>query len=604
MTEQDAVQSAETHRENSWKAFRFVLRFLKPQVKRLILVCLIDISISLVNLAIPWFGKFIIDEAFPQRDWNLTLQVAAGIALLAGMVYGLSALRTYLYNTAEMLIGLGIRRAMYGHLQKLSIDTVESVPVGQQQFRITTDADRIAHMLVRILPTAAMLVEFALILSIASYIEPVLTMIVMGFLIPWTILFIWVTHFGRIFDRRRLRMTEMRDSAILQSSSSFSTIKAFSRVRSEIFRNGIANISVQRVAIQGYLILVGFELTTQKLLPYLKSITIYLFLIRKVIFGEMTLGMTVPLIAYLSRVTYPLERIVNFGCWIWQTMVSAERLMHILQTEPAIQDRPDAKIVDSNLVGTVSFEGVSFERPNVGKVLSDVSFEMKPGTTTAVVGPSGAGKSTALGLMLRFQDPSEGRIVVSGEDLRDLDRTSYLRHVGTVMQETFVFAGSVAENLRITKPDATDEELLQVLETVELREWVESLNNELDQDLESGNGLSAGQKQRIGIARAILPNPQILLLDEPTSALDVETEAQLIEILRRVGQDRTTFVVTHRLETILDADQILVLDRGVVVERGTHNELLASGGLYADLYRLHRTFSTVDGVDYMNEVTQ
>lgn len=603
MTEQEILQSSDSHRVNSWKAFRFVLRYLKPQLRRLTLVCLIDISISFINLAIPWFGKFIIDQAFPQRDWPLTLQVAGGIAILAGLVYGLSALRTYLYNTAEMLIGLGIRRAMYGHLQKLSIDTIEAVPVGQQQFRITTDADRIAHMLVRILPTAAMLVEFALILSIASYIEPVLTMIVMGFLIPWTFLFIWVTHYGRIFDRRRLRMTEMRDAAILQSTSSFATIKAFARVRSEVRRNGVANISVQRVAIQGYLILVGFELVTQKLIPYLKSTTIYLFLIRRVVFGEMTLGMTVPLIAYLSRVTYPLERIVNFGCWIWQTMVSAERMMHILQTEPAIQDKPNAKKVGNDFGGTVRFESVSFERESVGKVLTDVSFELVPGKTTAIVGPSGAGKSTALGLMLRFQDPSSGRVVVSGEDLRDLDRTSYLRHVGTVMQDTFIFAGSVAENLRISKPEATDEELMAVLETVELREWVESLGDGLKHDLESGGGLSAGQKQRIGVARAILPDPRILLLDEPTSALDVETEAQIVEMLNRVAKGRTVFVVTHRLETIVDADEILVLDRGVVVERGGHKKLLELGGLYSELYRLHRTFETAQGKEFMNEVT-
>jgi ABC-type multidrug transport system fused ATPase/permease subunit len=604
MTEQEAMQSGESHRENSWKALRYVLRFLKPQLRRLTLVCLIDISISFINLAIPWFGKFIIDQAFPQRDWPLTLQVAAGIAILAGLVYGLSALRTYLYSSAEMLIGLGIRSAMYGHLQKLSIDTIESVPVGQQQFRVTTDADRIAHMLVRILPTAAMLVEFALILSIASYIEPVLTMIVMGFLIPWTVLFIWVTHYGRIFDRRRLRLTEMRDAAILQSTASFATIKAFSRVRSEVRRNGVANISVQRVAIQGYLILVGFELVTQKLIPYLKSTTIYLFLIRRVVFGEMTLGMTVPLIAYLSRVTYPLERIVNFGCWIWQTMVSAERLMHILETEPAIQDRADAKKVGDDFVGTVRFESVSFERDSVGKVLTDVSFELNPGKTTAIVGPSGAGKSTALGLMLRFQDPSSGRVVVSGEDMRDWDRTSYLRQVGTVMQDTFIFAGSVAENLRISKPEATDDELLAVLETVELREWVESLGDGLNHDLESGGGLSAGQKQRIGVARAILPNPQIMLLDEPTSALDVETEAQVVEMLKRVGEGRTVFVVTHRLETIVDADEILVLDRGVVVERGRHGELVDLGGLYSELYRLHRTFETSQGKEFMSEVTQ
>lgn len=593
MTEAEARVSAESYRQNSWKAFVFVLRFLKPQWRRLLLVCLIDISISLINLTIPWFGKFIIDQAFPQRDWNLTLTIALGIAALTALVYSLSGLRTFLYNTAEMLIGLGIRETMYRHLQKLSLDTVESVPVGQQQFRVTTDADRIAHMLVRILPTATMLVEFALILAIASYVEPILTMIVMGFLIPWTILFIWVTHYGRILDRRRLRFGELRDAGILQAAASFPTIKAFNRVRSELRRNVSANLAVQRVAAQGYLILVGFEFATQKLIPFLKSTTIYLFLIRKVVFGEMTLGMTVPMIAYLSRLSFPLERIVNFGCWIWQTMVSAERLMHILTTEPAIQDPPGAKRVDQ-VQGRLELTDVGFHREGVGQVLNGINLTLEPGTTTAIVGPSGAGKSTILGMLLRFIQPASGTIKLDGHDLLQVDRTSYLRHCGTVMQDTYIFAGSVADNLRISKPEATDDELNEVLARVELSEWLAGQEDGLEHDLDGGNGLSAGQKQRIGIARAILADPPILLLDEPTSALDAETEAQIVDMLREVSKGRTTLVVTHRLETITDAGQIIVLDRGEIVERGTHDDLLVQGGLYAELVRLHRTLISQD----------
>lgn len=593
MTEAEARVSAESYRQNSWKAFVFVLRFLKPQWRRLLLVCLIDISISLINLTIPWFGKFIIDQAFPQRDWNLTLTIALGIAALTALVYSLSGLRTFLYNTAEMLIGLGIRETMYRHLQKLSLDTVESVPVGQQQFRVTTDADRIAHMLVRILPTATMLVEFALILAIASYVEPILTMIVMGFLIPWTILFIWVTHYGRILDRRRLRFGELRDAGILQAAASFPTIKAFNRVRSELRRNVSANLAVQRVAAQGYLILVGFEFATQKLIPFLKSTTIYLFLIRKVVFGEMTLGMTVPMIAYLSRLSFPLERIVNFGCWIWQTMVSAERLMHILTTEPAIQDPPGAKRVDQ-VQGRLELTDVGFHRDSVGQVLNGINLTLEPGTTTAIVGPSGAGKSTILGMLLRFIQPASGTIKLDGHDLLQVDRTSYLRHCGTVMQDTYIFAGSVADNLRISKPEATDDELKDVLARVELAEWLAGQEDGLEHDLDGGNGLSAGQKQRIGIARAILADPPILLLDEPTSALDAETEAQIVDMLRDVSKGRTTLVVTHRLETITDADQIIVLDRGEIVERGTHDDLLVQDGLYAELVRLHRTLISQD----------
>lgn len=588
MTEVEARASAESYRQNSWKAFLFVLQFLKPQGRRLFLVCLIDISISFINLTIPWFGKFIIDQAFPQRDWNMTLSIAAAIAAMAALVYALSGLRTYLYNTAEMLIGLGIRQRMYDHLQRLSLDTIESVPVGQQTFRITTDADRIAHMLVRILPTATMLVEFALILAVASYVEPILTMIVMGFLIPWTILFIWVTHYGRILDRRRLRFGELRDAGILQAAASFPTIKSFNRVRSEVMRNVSANLAVQRVSAQGYLILVGFEFATQRLIPFLKSTTIYLFLIRKVVFGQMTLGMTVPMIAYLSRLSFPLERIVNFGCWIWQTMVSAERLMHLLTTEPAIQDPPGARRVES-VGGRLEFRGAGVTREGVGPVLQDVSLVLEPGTVTAVVGPSGAGKSTLLALALRALNPTAGSILLDGEDLLPRDRISYLRHCGTVMQDTYIFAGTVADNLRISRPDATDDDLRQVLRQVELLDWVEAQPEGLAHDLDGGSGLSAGQRQRIGIARALLPNPSFFFLDEPTSALDAQTEAQIVDMLRGVCRGRTTLVVTHRLETIVAADKIVVLDRGRIVEEGKHEALLAQGGLYSDLYRLHRT---------------
>lgn len=580
MTEQEALAQGTAFRKNSWRAFLFVIRYLRPHLRRLGLVCFIDICIVLLNLTIPWFGKYVIDQVLPQRDWSAFWTVATSIAGLLLVVHLFAGLRTFLYNTTEQLLQLDIRREMYTHLQKLSMETIDAVPVGQLQFRVGTDADRIAHMLVRILPTMTMLVEFTLILSAAIYVDPFLTGVVALFLIPWTALFVWVTHYGRVLDRRRLRFCELRDAGILQAASSFFTIKSLGRARREVRRNGKVSVALQRVSAQGYLILVGFEFATQKLIPWAKTTTIYLYLARLVVTGQMTLGTTVPMIAYLGRLTFPIERIVNFGCWIWQTMVSAERMMQILETEPAIQDRPDAKRLAS-FSGSLKFDSVSFDRPGIGRVVEGVSFELKSGKLTAVVGPSGAGKSTLVGLALRMMDPVEGLVLADGTDLRDLSRPEFLSRIGTVMQETFLFGGTLAENMLVARPQATDDEIRAALEAAGLGEWLAGLPDGLYQDLDGGLALSAGQKQRIGIARAFLVNPDLLILDEPTSALDAETERAVMKTIADLAAKRATMLVTHRLDTVRDADEIIVLDKGRVAERGTHTQLLQSGGLYS-----------------------
>lgn len=586
MTEREALAEGIGFRKGSFRAFLYVLPFLKPHLRRMILVCLIDISIVLLNLVIPWFGKALIDEAFPARDWNYVGIIAVSVAALALLVFALTGARTFLYNATEQLLQLDIRKRMYTHLQTLSLDTIESVSVGQQQFRLTTDPDRIAHMLVRILPTLTMLVEFGIILAATVAIDPVLPLIISLFLIPWTALFIGVTHIGRVLDRRRLHLAETRDAGILQAAASLGTIKGFGRQRREIRRNAKVSVALQRVANQGYLILVGFEFITQRLIggasPFLKNTTIFLLLARKVVLGQMTLGATVPMIAYLSRLTLPIERIVNFGCWIWQTMVSAERMMQILETEPSIKDKPNAR----DLVmeeGRIRFENVSFDRPAVGRVISDLTLDIPAGRRVAIVGPSGAGKSTLLGLALRLIDPVEGRVLVDGHDIREVKRNSLVRQIGSVLQDTFIFGGTLRDNLRLGQIYVADEEMERAMNSVGLHEWYASLPDGLDSDLEGGLALSVGQKQRLGIARALLTRADLFLLDEPTSALDPRTENGVMETLVRVTEGKTVVMVTHRLRTVEDFDEIVVLKDGGVAEQGTHEELMKRNGVYAQM---------------------
>ncbi len=590
ISEREALDAGTNFRVHSFKAFLYVLRFLKPQLRRLLLVCFLDISIVLLNLSIPWLGKTVIDQVLPNRDWNAFWFIAAGVAGSLALVHVLTGTRTFLYNTTEHLLQMEIRQVMYSHLQKLSLETIESLPVGQQQFRIGTDSDRIAHMLVRILPTATMLVEFALIMITAIYVDPLLAGIVCLFLIPWTALFVYVTIYGRKLDRRRLRFCEMRDAGVLQAASSFFTIKSLGRQRREVLRNGVLSVALQRVANQGYLILVFFEFATQYLIPFLKRTTVFLYLAKKVVVGEMTLGMTVPMIAYLVRLTFPIERIVNFGCWIWQTMVSAERMMQILETEPSIKDKPGAEKV-KDISGNVELNGISFDRHGLGRVLHNVDLSLTPGKRVAIVGPSGAGKSTLVGILLRLLDPNEGSVKFDGKDFRDLDRDSVLQRMGVVVQETFLFGGTLSQNLQIAKPHASVEEMESALDAAGLTPWYKTLPDGVDQDLDGGQALSAGQKQRIGIARAILANPRVLILDEPTSALDAQTEKEIMETIRRLTQDRATLMVTHRLDTVVDADEIVVLEFGKVIERGTHDQLLAKQGLYARMRRLFHGLS-------------
>jgi ATP-binding cassette subfamily B protein/subfamily B ATP-binding cassette protein MsbA len=302
--------------------------------------------------------------------------------------------------------------------------------------------------------------------------------------------------------------------------------------------------------------------------------------------GELTVGSLLVFLAYLTTLQLQLKAFVGIHTALQKVGAGVDRVCEIMEAEPEVRDRPGAASLARSR-GHVRFEGVSFGY-DAGRepVLRGVSLEALPGQTVAVVGPTGAGKSTLAALAARFFDPWEGRVTLDGRDLRDVTVASLREQVSVVLQEPFLFAASVAENVSYGRPEATREQVESACRAANADEFVCRLPEGYDTVVgERGATLSGGQRQRLSIARALLRDAPVLILDEPTSALDAETEHLIGEALRRLEQGRTTFIIAHRLSTIRAADKIIVLKDGVITEEGTHAELLARGGLYADLYQ-------------------
>ncbi len=298
----------------------------------------------------------------------------------------------------------------------------------------------------------------------------------------------------------------------------------------------------------------------------------------------MSLGLIVTFLGYVQRFNQPIQQISVMWTNIQSAIAGAERIFGILDVQPDVTDKPDAQEIAA-ITGHVRFDHVDAAyRPGI-PVLRDVSFEAMPGQTVAIVGPTGAGKTTIMNLLPRFYDVAGGAVTVDGQDVRDVTRASLRRQIGIVLQDTFLFSDTVMNNIRFGRPDATDEEVMQAARLSHADDFIRRLPDGYDTVLgEHGAGLSQGQRQLVAIARAALVNPRILILDEATSSVDTRTERLIQQALDVLLQGRTSFVIAHRLSTIRNADQVLLLQDGQIVERGTHDELLAKRGEYYKLY--------------------
>jgi ABC-type multidrug transport system fused ATPase/permease subunit len=538
----------------------------------------------LSSLVLPGTSKWLLDDVIAKgrRDLLPLLVLAAGGATLLQAVTSFS-LSQLLGKAAQRSI-TEMRRSIQRHVGRLSVSYFDQTKVGSLLSRVMTDAEGIRNLVgTGLVEVVGGLLTAVLALGILFYKNARLTVIAMAVLSLFGLVLLYSFKTLRPLFRERSKINAEVSGRLTESFSGVRVVKAYRAERREalVFSRGVHRL-FRNVAqtMTGFSAVSAFS----TLLLGLVSVTIMWIGGRDVLAGRMTIGDFVSFTLYLAVLVGPLVQVVSIGSQITEAVAGLERIREI--RDELTEDAGDkARQPLPRVAGRVEFENVSFEYQPGVPVLKGISFTARPGTSTALVGPSGSGKSTLIGLVAAFYRPTSGEITVDGHDLSQVRLSDYRSQLGVVLQDNFLFDGTVFQNIAYARPDASHEEVLRAAAIARCDDFVRPLPDGYETVVgERGVRLSGGQRQRVAIARAILADPRILILDEATSSLDSESEALIQEGLTELMKGRTTFVIAHRLSTIRKADAILVVENGLIVERGRHEELLARGGRYADLY--------------------
>jgi len=536
------------------------------------------------GLVLPASSKFLIDNVITQRQVHLLLPLVlavVGATALQGITdFGLTQL---LSKEAQRLIA-ELRRKVQGHVGRLPVAYYDSNKTGTLVARIMSDVEGVRNLIGTGLVQFAgglMTATFALfvLLKISAFMTLVAAVILVGFG-----LFLRKA-FGiiRPIFRARSKINAEVTGRLTESLGGVRVVKGYHAEEREaqVFAAGVERLLQNVLKSLTTMSVMSFAGTAA--LGVVSALIMYLGA-RQIVGGAMTLGTFVTYTMFLGLLIAPVVQVVNIGTQLSEAVAGLERTREVLDERPEDQDPHRFRALES-LGGQVAFDSVSFAYDAGKPVLSAVNFRAEPGTVTALVGPSGAGKSTIIGLICAFYVPTSGRVLVDGVDLATVRLDSYRTQLGVVLQETFLFDGTIRENVAFSRPDATEEQILAACRIARVAEFAESFEKQYATVVgERGVKLSGGQRQRVSIARAILADPRILILDEATSSLDSESEAMIQEGLAYLMRGRTTFVIAHRLSTIRRADQILVVEAGRIIERGSHASLYSLGGRYYDLY--------------------
>ncbi len=580
----DKPSSKNEKRKKAWKNLPDVWALIKPR-RGLLAVGFALMAINRVSgLVLPASTKYLVDNVITKRQINLLTPIVLGV-LGATVIQGLTSftLTQLLSKSAQKMIA-ELRRKVQAHIGRLPISFYDANKTGVLVSRIMSDVEGVRNLIgTGLVEFVGGLMTAAIALVYLIHTSVLMTAVAFGILL--------VFGFGinkafatiRPIFRARPKITGEVTGRLTESLSGVRVVKGY---HAEEREEGVFSAGVQRLLdnVLKTLTATSFMSFSAAGLMGVVSAIIMEIGAHKIISGTMTLGTFFAFNIFMGFLVAPVFQIVAIGTQITEAITGLERTREILNEKPEDEDPHRAATLE-RVNGQVEMENVSFAYEARKEVLHDVSFQSEPGTVTALVGPSGAGKSTIIGLLAAFYVPSGGRVLVDGVDLATVKLDSYRTQLGVVLQETFLFDGTIRENVAFGRPEASEAEILAACRIARVDEFAESFENKYDTVVgERGVKLSGGQKQRVSIARAILADPRILILDEATSSLDSESEALIQEGLRYLMRGRTTFVIAHRLSTIRRADQILVVEAGRVIERGTHESLYALGGRYYDLY--------------------
>src|ERR1700754_469252 len=583
---------------------RLVVDLLRPYRGWLAIVFVAMLGEIAMSLAAPWPLKLVIDDALGNHHlphwlaWaheyagfgKHTLGVAlfAGVATLGIAAFGAVAsyIDNYYTTSAGQWVANDLRLRVYEHLHRLSLRYYDHAKIGALVSTITSDVATIQDFASSsTLDIVVDLLTIVFMVGLMFWLDWDFTLIAVA-LTPVLLLFVF--HFKKAV-KEATRAVRVRQSEVLsivqRGLGAIRLTKAFGRQDLELAHLESASHATVAAALRARKIkslmspIVNIVVAVCTAIVLWKGTSL-------IVAGTMTTGAITVYLAYLTKFFRPVKDLASMTSTLAQTTVALERIQTILSADEVIKERAGA-IDPGRVQGAVSFDRICFGYDKDNPVLHEVSFSIEPGQVVGIVGPTGSGKSTVLSLLPRFYDPVQGRVLIDGIDVANYKVAALRNQIAFVLQDTVLFRGTVRENIAYGRPDATDEEITAAASIANAHDFINKMPLGYDSMVgERGETLSGGQRQRIAIARAVIRNSPILVMDEPTAALDTESERLVVEALRRVMKGRTVIMIAHRLSTLLDADKIIVLKDGVVAEEGTHEVLIARGGVFSELHRI------------------